>query len=502
MKSNLFITKILSLVIIFAVYTVFVLISLTKDPLVFKDEVSFNNTAHYLLDKDKFSEPSKPFSGQLSAPEKLLLVTHLPAYQWLIAVTTHLFGFNIYSIRLTSFFIGLLLLLLFYVIFKKIMNNNTLTLSILFLLAVDQAFISSSRIGRPEILLVFFMSLSFLFYIKTFKDDYSRNYILAGLFSGFSLMTHISSGLIPLAATNLHFLLTGRFKKLGFKRLSFLIIPALIFLILWLIFRVLPLFLDNSGLFKDTLLFLLHRPLSNGRDLYSVLKSFKGGRIAYEQVRFYVYIILFLPVSFFLRNKNGIKSFLLLTYVFIYLYLLLIGTRWYAVLFTPIASLAFAFLIREKDKYQKLYIVLLVLVISASIATQLRIIRKSGHNSYENYAKHLSCYLPLSAKVLIVDVYPDPYFYFASDRKDLRLEYSHASFNGMIGVGDRVAEAIRTADYIIIGQTIQDIMGNKYYEKYGFLIPFLLRNSESHVTLEDQELVIFNMKKNRRSEIE
>ena len=62
MKSNLFITKILSLVIIFAVYTVFVLISLTKDPLVFKDEVSFNNTAHYLLDKDKFSEPSKPFS--------------------------------------------------------------------------------------------------------------------------------------------------------------------------------------------------------------------------------------------------------------------------------------------------------------------------------------------------------------------------------------------------------------------------------------------------------
>lgn len=221
MKSKLFSAKALILITIFVIYSAFALISLTKEPYVFKAEVGFANNAHYFLDKDKFSEPSKPFSGQLSAPENLLFVIHPSAYYWLLAVTTHFFGFNIYTIRLTSFFIGLLLLFLFFSILKRIIKKESLALAILFLLAVDQAFVRSSRLGRPEILLTLFMALSFLFYIKTFEDNKNIDYILSGFFSGLALMTHISSGLIPLTVINLHFLFTNRFKRAGFKNLIF-----------------------------------------------------------------------------------------------------------------------------------------------------------------------------------------------------------------------------------------------------------------------------------------
>jgi len=104
-------------------------------------------------------------------------------------------------------------------------------------------------------------------------------------------------------------------------------------------------------------------------------------------------------------------------------------------------------------------------------------------------------FLPLGAKVFIVDAYPDPYFYFAANREDLRLEYSHTSVTGVIGLNDRSDEVIKTADYVIIGQYIKDILENKYYEKYKLVIPYMLANSASYVSVKDAELVIFDMRK-------
>jgi hypothetical protein len=47
---------------------------------------------------------------------------------------------------------------------------------------------------------------------------------------------------------------------------------------------------------------------------------------------------------------------------------------------------------------------------------------------------------------------------------------------------------------VLIGQSLKDIRENKYFPNYSFLIPYLLDNSSSYISLEDKEQVIFNMK--------
>lgn len=486
MNSKLFMSnKILILPII--VFTVFVLLNLTKEPIPGGDEVFFASIAHYQLDRNEFSNSEKPFTAQLSPPGKFsLLIMHPPFYLWLIAITTHFFGFNIYTVRLTSFLIGLLLLFFFFSILKKITNNGILVLAVLFLFAVDVFFIRSSRFGRPDILTIFFITLSLLFYIKTLlEEDNTKNYFLAGLFSGFSFMTHLALGLIPLVLINLHFILTKRFKRSGFNKLLFLIMPALVFFIVWLTFIVLPIWLHNSGNFKDTLSIFAGR-ISGKKDFYFVLRT----------TIFYIYLSLLFFVLFFLRNKNGIKSFLILAYLFIYPYIILIGTLWYSALLTSLACLTFVCLIKEGGKYKILFLVFLAIAIGCNITSQRRIIKKRTPFSYQNYSEQVAAYLPTGAKVLMGPLDPDPYFWLASHRKDLRLEVSSGVIPDKNLTGDRAMEAIKTADYIILGH----LKEKKYSDYLKFLVSYAENYSQSSVSLSGKfgypwEQVIFNMKR-------
>ncbi len=490
--------KILILPIVVIVYTVFVLLSLTKEPPVHFDEVAFANNAHYAFDRNEFSEASRPFSGQLPAPGKVTLIMNPPAYLWLLAIATHCFGLNIYTVRLTSFLIGILLLFSFFFILRKIINNDILLLSVLFLLAVDRDFIRASRFGRSDILTVFFITLALLFYIKTLEEDNIKDYFLTGLFSGLSFMTHLALGLLPLVLTNLHFLLTNKLKKAVFRKSLFLIMPALIFFVLWIVSFILPAFLHNPGLFKNTLSVFTQRSAAVKGVFLTHLSGLIGGGRAYYYVRFYIYICLLFPLAILLRNKTGIRLFLILVYLFIYSFMLFIGSHWYTVLLTPLTCLAFVYLIKEKGKYQKLLIAFLVIVISCNIACQERIIRNNRHQpySYENYSKRLSNYLPMGAKVLVFDLFPDPYFYFASYRKDLKLEFLY-NF-GMDR--DRKKEVIKTADYIIVGG---NLAAKKDSPDREFLISYALSHSQSIVSLDERGalVAIFNMKKPNKASV-
>jgi len=470
-KGSFISNKILIAIIIFIVYSTFVLLNLTKEPSVGGDELSFANIAHS-LDKNEFNKLPGIFSRHIAPSEKVLLIMYPPIYPWIIAITTHFFGFNIYTLRLTSFAIGLLLLFFFFLILRKIITNDILTMSVLLLFAVDQAFIRSSRYGRPDILTAFFITLSLLFYIKTLEEDNNKNYFLTGLFCGLSFMTHLALGLIPLMLTTLHFLLTKRFRRSGFKKLLFLIMPALIFFILWLIFVVLPLFLHNPGLFKNTVMVFKDKALRN-KNYYANWIEFIKADISY------IYLILLFPLILSLRNKNGIKSFLLLAYLFVYPYLLSIQSTWYAVWFTPIGCLVLLYLIREKNRYRQFFIVLVTIIISCGVVTQLRFAREQRGYSYENYSKRVSGYLPIGANVLILDIYPDPYIYLAAYRKDLKLEWDRK-------------DAIKNADYVIAGSSLNDMMEGRDED-----VSYALSHSQSYVPINEWEYVIFKMKKNQ-----
>lgn len=300
-------------------------------------------------------------------------------------------------------------------------------------------------------------------------------------------MTHLALGLIPLVLTNLHFLLTKRFKRLGFNKLLFLIMPALIFFIVWLTFIVLPLWLHNSGLFKDTLSIFSQR-ISGNKDFYLALKT----------SIFYIYLSLFFFVFFFLKNKNGIKSFLLLAYLFIYPYIFLIWNSFYLVLLTSLACLTFVYLIKESGKYKILFIVFLAIAIGCNITSQMRIIKKRKLFSYENYSKQVADYLPTGAKVFMGPLDPDPYFWLASHRKDLRLGVSFAVIPKDL-TEDRAREAIKTADYIILGH-LKDNKYSDYSDYLKFLVSYAESHSQSSVSLNGKigypwEQVIFKMKR-------
>lgn len=506
-------TQRLLVIFIFTLYTFFVFFTLAKYPTVFYDETAFNNTAHCISNSKECS--STPFSAHLSAPEKLYMVGYVPNYFWLMAFITKIFGFNIYAIRITSYCIGFITLLIFFFMLRRILKENNIVILCLLLFAVDHAFISSSKFGRPDILAVCFSTAAILFYLKSYLENESKiNFLFSGILYACAFMTHIPLGFYPLGLTAVHFIIAQRYKKYGLKALLFLLGPTVVFFFLWLIICIIPQIIKQPDLVHKIIGFYSHRTNMNLHDLWGVFKWFSG-HLGNELAVFYIYAFLWLAVLICLKNKFGPKWFLVLISIFMYPYLIRYGNLFYASLMTTVACITLGYLASEESRYRKTVIAFIIIAICCNIGRQGRIIKKTLHYSYEEFSQEISNYLHPEAKVLIYSASLDPYFYLTAKRKDLRLEYDRFSdVYDHTNIEPYFRESVANADYIVtslLHASLKKIVINKiplsrsvfienrYSSKEKpkidelIIIDELIKHIESYVFLDDIEWVIIKL---------
>jgi len=487
------------LFLILTVFSILTLISLTKFPTVFGDEVEIANMAYELVNPSAFSDTV--FSSQLPPPGGYFGISYPPLYFWILAISLKLFGFSIYTLRATSFFIGFMTLISLFVLLKKLLNSDKLALLAVFLMAIDYSFIRASRFGQTHILAASFFAFTILYYIKTFKDPQNKNFLLAGLFSGFCFLSHLIVGFIAPFLTIAHYIITARFRKIGFKKLALLMLFPVIFFILFFAFKIAPFFINNPDAFNHAVSHYTDNKLSTHGAFHfiSVLEGFTL-HVAYEKAIFYIYLIMFFFLLFVYKNKTGIKSFFIFSYLFMYPYIIAMHSHFYAVFFTVIACFAFIFILKEKVKLKPLIVALFVIVVISNLLSQGRIIKKHHKHSYAKHSEAIASNLPKNSKVLLLRLDPEPYFYLAQHRKDLRLE--RGQFMDIENA--RLKSSLKDANLIVVNKYIYKnyikINKKKDYSKYKkldardkLLVDHLVKHTKSFILLDNIDRVIFRV---------
>jgi len=404
----------LGIIIIFIVLS---LTLLTKDPIVFPDEVSFSNTAYWLLNRDDFGK--NPFDNRLTLIEETTLTQYGPLYYVGLSLPLKIFGYSIYTVRLFSVLVGILTLFIFYLLVKKTTKSNALSLLATFLLAIDLNFLRSARFGRMEILVIFFNLLAYLFYLKIYEKRSSKDYLLLGGLLSLGLFTHFLNGLTPLIVIPIHLLLTKRLSLFKNKQIFLLVIP-LTLLAIWsfLVFILAP----SSAISESKLLIF--------KSLIPSLHSTKlilHDRITFNQINFLIYFLGFF-ILLSAPKRDDYKKFWLLSGSVTLLIVLWGNSFFYLsfipIYFLPILLIAIDEIIHRKGSLHYLWSIPILFFIILSLFQQIILIEYSINYSYENFGQKISkCISKDHAKVYLGQLTPDPYFYLVSHRPDLKLFY-------------------------------------------------------------------------------
>ncbi len=119
---------------------------------------------------------------------------HPPLFIWLIALTYKLFGISTMTTRLWSAIFGTGIIFLIYFIGREVYDRRVGLIAGV-LLGTNPLFSFYSRQGQPDVTYIFFISLSFYFYLRYFNSKRLSLLVLSGCTLGLSLMSKSLVGL-------------------------------------------------------------------------------------------------------------------------------------------------------------------------------------------------------------------------------------------------------------------------------------------------------------------
>lgn len=450
MKNKLTKASFISIIIIYLTLNISLI---DKTPFPFSDENFFANHAYSLTGKENLS--STPFENRLSAIAASTTSTNYgPIFFWILAIPLKFFNYSIVTVRLTSVFLGTVTIITAFFLTKTLTKSRALSLLTMLLLSIEFHFLISARVARPEIAVMLFSYISFLFYVRTWNNPSNKNHLLTSFFCTFGLFTHFLSGVIPIAVILSHSLLTKKGSLKGFLLLISLPIVSLLFFILQ-VFHF--------------------RSQSQMKDAYQILSgSFIPSFASLEYIfhiniftkgRFVIYLISFLLLLIH-RKKNDSKIFCLLIFFVTFLIAIYRSSSWYLGLLTFPALLCLVNL-----KKPPLPVAFLIsLVIFSSVADQTLTLHFSSNYSYNNYGEEISSKIEPNSKVFITELQPDPYLYLVEKRPDLKL----GSFQAI----DNYKKSLSLADSVI-ANTNDVIAADKIIRQYN-LNPIVVNFLKSH----------------------
>lgn len=201
-----------------------------KDPPVWPDEPLFFDLARNFL---KTGKMTTSLYGGIFPDLEAVRFGYQPLYFYLLAGWMKLFGISIEVMRSFSLTLAIASLAVFFLTIKTYFKNSNWAIFGTLLLACNIFLLRASRLGRMEILTLFFLMASFLFFRWSLREGKSYLYPPAGLLAGLASLSH-PIGAIALLNLFLGTILDSKRKHL-LKQLSLAFLPVLVLYIVWML---------------------------------------------------------------------------------------------------------------------------------------------------------------------------------------------------------------------------------------------------------------------------
>lgn len=392
-----------------------------------------------------------------------------PLYLLSLAGFFKIFGNSIFSQRIFSVIIGGAFLYIFYILgksinanYKPLTRNLIIFLSII-LLITDTIFQKGTRIGRPETLVLFFISLGLYLFVSVFNKTNPKKdfiYFLAGLSMGLASISHLLSVLFFIAIVSI-ILIREKSSILKSRRNLYLFLGFIIPLVLWIII----IFPNYYTLLKQLSLQRHYHKLviSHIEAIYRYGSI--NGKIAYI-----IYITLSLLALGWSLIKKNLKHLLMVFILLLGWFICIFGKlEWYSIYLLPFIyflsiEISYAF-IKSKKWPQRITGVTVVIalvylaIVNINPSIQSYNINITHKQDYENLGKEITAIIPRGKSVYLSSI-PDLYFV-------LRDKYTLYQFPPLPPKVNEYLNLLDQTDYVVINNHLEAIYVGGLLSRYA-----------------------------------
>lgn len=160
-------------------YVIYHIVTLVYSPIPWFDEATYADITESFMKNGHFYEAGRNITWATSK----LDLAYGPVYFMLQAAVTKIFGFSIFTFRITNMFFGLANLFLLYKVCRQLKFNDHIILITMLLVCFDPQFNQFLNSGRMDFVALFFFLSSYLVFTGI-KNDGTNKYVLKGLLTG------------------------------------------------------------------------------------------------------------------------------------------------------------------------------------------------------------------------------------------------------------------------------------------------------------------------------
>lgn len=423
-----------------------------KEPAIWSDEVALGTEALRVL----------------KSPTYVLVGTY-PLMIYLLAIWFKLVDFSVVNQRLFSLFVGIGFIIVYYFFSRSFFKDKWVAILSVSALVLDLTFLKATRVSRPEILVLFWGTLS-LFFVKSAleqKDKEKLTYILlsvGGVCATLAFFTH-PIGFLFAGAIATFFLLSEGKKIWRSPRAYILVVSIILPLLLW----VVPMFpyvksqlLTGMSVksFQQPWLVLIFQ---------NQIWEFKLVYLIYIIASLFYILFVILNRQVFPKDTFRQYIYLAIILVFSWAFPLFANEFWYFVYPIPFIYLAINILFASVSsrKLNLAFLGMLVLVVFLNIDMNWRTLKSLGGDNYSyNFYTEAILKLVPDGKSVFISAIPDPSYGFISRNRSNKL----VPFPSYSVSQEDYAKRLADIDYVIFtGAYDSSFAGN-------FLVEYLMRN--------------------------
>ncbi len=385
-----------------------------KSPPVWSDEAVFTDIAKHI---GTVGRPTTELYGRLIPGLSQGQVAYPPVYFYVLHVWTSLFGPSIDAVRLLSLGIGLAVLGLWYLLLVKLTGKNLWAGVGTLLLSSEPRFQAATRIGRMDILVLFFILLVVLVYWSA--NNRKLFVFISGCIATLAVLTHPMGFLAPaLILSVIWCQKTGN--KVKLQQFILVLIPLTFGVGLWISTQI-----TKWSIFVDQVMLQSARKAVLPAYLWIYVQQSPANTFLYL---FYVLIVL----TGFLRGLIKRDTFsvqLSIFTAFVIITLILTKEQWYLVYLAPLiilhVILSSRYIVLNRKFWRPVGILFVVIPLIFYTKYFVDTYNDTIHDNYVLFTKQVRSALPLRGTICLSSL-PDPYFTLDSDKNLQLREFVYA----------------------------------------------------------------------------
>ena len=455
---------------IIIIYLFFSLSLLLDDPLIWPDEAIYGDISRNIMLEGRMG--TDLWKGFVDGIENHAYSLP-PFFLYTGAIWFKIFGFSITTQRLFSVFLATVFIVIFYTLAQRLLPSKSkltsrfLPLAATLMIVVDSVFLKTSRLSRPEILVLVLAAGAMLLFLRYFEEKTegqkkqsspaNKFLFLTGLTLGLAVITHLIAVSFA-AAFALTLIYTQRKNIFNLKKYYFFAAGILIPIIGWLI----SIYPNYQHLINQLEL------VSDSRN-YTIPWYINVINLPLLMKLNYLLYLLITLIFILFTIKHRRQPYILLSIILIssWTFATLGEIYWYTVLALPFVYLALFILLSWRTKSSLAPLFKTVLIISclfllySNLTNFLSLFNiYKGANNYHSFKNQITQNIP-AGKTIYLSSIPDAYYAFEPGRNRL-LEFP-ALFAGM----DKFKKTIKEAEYMVFnGMYIPNPEASVYLDQY------------------------------------